>query len=256
MVNKTENWSKHWKSSTNPTKQRKYRNNAPQHVKDKFLSVNLSKELREYIGRRNLTVRVGDRLQVMRGDDKGKEGIISKINLKNGKIYLNTVEDEATDGTRNKKPLEPSNLQLQKLNLSDPQRAEKFGVEDLEEIKVDEDEIDEAIEDEEDEMMKQMQGGGDSGAHEEDDEDKEDEQTETETAEEKQASEESHEDEEETNSDTQDLDHEEIVSGTISDAKKQIEEIENPDFEALLEAEKQGKNRKTLIEHLEQKTSE
>lgn len=38
----------------------------------------------------------------------------------------------------------------------------------------------------------------------------------------------------------------EIVSGTIDDAKDEISELDNPDYEALLEAEKEGKDRKTL----------
>ncbi|MCW1309534.1 MAG: 60S ribosomal protein L26, partial [Candidatus Nanoarchaeia archaeon] len=35
-------WSKKWKSSKKPSKQRKYRYNAPLHIRRKFLSVNLS----------------------------------------------------------------------------------------------------------------------------------------------------------------------------------------------------------------------
>ncbi|MFB6158203.1 MAG: 30S ribosomal protein S3 [Candidatus Nanohalobium sp.] len=46
-------------------------------------------------------------------------------------------------------------------------------------------------------------------------------------------------------------DLEEIVSGTISDAKEMINELENPDFTALLEAEKENKDRKTFKDWLE-----
>ncbi|MFB6180864.1 MAG: 30S ribosomal protein S3 [Candidatus Nanohalobium sp.] len=45
--------------------------------------------------------------------------------------------------------------------------------------------------------------------------------------------------------------HEDIVQGTISEAKEKVGEIEDPDFGALLQAEKAGKNRKTFIEWLE-----
>jgi small subunit ribosomal protein S3 len=44
---------------------------------------------------------------------------------------------------------------------------------------------------------------------------------------------------------------EDIVSGTISDAKDQIQEKDNPDFDALLQAEKQNKDRKTFKEWLQ-----
>jgi len=43
----------------------------------------------------------------------------------------------------------------------------------------------------------------------------------------------------------------EIVSGTITEAKNQLNEMENPDFKASLKAEKENKNRTTLIDWLE-----
>ena len=45
----------------------------------------------------------------------------------------------------------------------------------------------------------------------------------------------------------------EIVSGTIGDAKDMIDDLEDPDFEALLQAEKDNKNRTTFIDWLEGK---
>ncbi|MFB6099892.1 MAG: 30S ribosomal protein S3 [Candidatus Nanohalobium sp.] len=46
-------------------------------------------------------------------------------------------------------------------------------------------------------------------------------------------------------------DLEEIVSGTISDAKEAINDMSEPDFDALLQAEKSSKDRKTFKEWLE-----
>lgn len=48
-----------------------------------------------------------------------------------------------------------------------------------------------------------------------------------------------------------DIDYIEIVSGTISDAKDALKELENPDWKAALEAEKDNKDRKTFKEWLE-----
>ena len=45
--------------------------------------------------------------------------------------------------------------------------------------------------------------------------------------------------------------YEEIVSGTITDAKEALKDMENPDYEAALEAEKDNKNRTTLVDWLE-----
>ena len=46
--------------------------------------------------------------------------------------------------------------------------------------------------------------------------------------------------------------YEDVVDGTITDAKEALNEMENPDFEAALQAEKDGKNRTTLVEWLEE----
>ena len=45
--------------------------------------------------------------------------------------------------------------------------------------------------------------------------------------------------------------YDEMVSGTITEAKEALNEMEDPDFEAALEAEKDNKNRTTLIDWLE-----
>jgi small subunit ribosomal protein S24e len=45
--------------------------------------------------------------------------------------------------------------------------------------------------------------------------------------------------------------YEDIVSGTITDAKDALGDMEEPDFEAALQAEKENKDRKTLKDWLE-----
>ena len=45
-------------------------------------------------------------------------------------------------------------------------------------------------------------------------------------------------------------DYSEVVDGTIGDVKDAVTEIEDPDYDALLEAEESGKDRKTLKEWL------
>jgi large subunit ribosomal protein L24 len=270
-MKQTDNWSKTWKSSTDPQKQRKYRENAPQHVKDNFISANLSHSLRDELGTRNLGVRNGDRVRVMRGDRKGAEGIVNRIDRENERVYIDGVEKESVDGSKHQLPIRPSNVQIRSLNLDDGERLEKYEVEDYDTIKVDDEEVEEALEeDEEEEMMQQMQGG-ESGAHEqfedmdeeeleevkeeiedEIDEDEmadqavEDEESSEEVEEEAEGHEAEEAEEEETSVDSSD-----VVSGTISEAKDQISEMESPDFDALIEAEKSNKDRKTMVEYLE-----
>lgn len=45
--------------------------------------------------------------------------------------------------------------------------------------------------------------------------------------------------------------YEEVLSGTISDAKEAIDEMDDPDFEMLLEVEEENKDRKGMKEYLE-----
>jgi ribosomal protein S24E len=45
--------------------------------------------------------------------------------------------------------------------------------------------------------------------------------------------------------------YEDIVSGTITDAKDAINDLEDPEYKALIEAEVENKNRTTLVDWLE-----
>lgn len=250
MSQKTDNWSREWNSSTNPSKQRKYRDNAPLHVKDKIVSANVAPELRDELGTRSIPLRTGDRVKVMRGDEKGKSGIVSRIDRGDEKVYVDGIEVERTDGTVREKALRPSNLQVQALNVEDNRRLEKYEVADVESIGVEEEEMEEALEeDEEGEMMQQMQTGESSLESEEIDTKEEEEEPE----------EESGEAEEETTEETGSeaaADYKDIVSGTISDAKDALEELDEPDYKAVLEAEKDNKDRKTFKEWLENQVNE
>lgn len=77
------------------------------------------------------------------------------------------------------------------------------------------------------------------------------EEEEEETEAEEQPEEEVEDEQEEADDEDAAADYEEIVSGTVSDAKEALQDMDNPDYEAALEAEKQGKDRKTLKEWLE-----
>jgi len=65
-----QKFSTTWKASKQPRKQRKYSANAPLHIKRKMLSANLSKPLREKHKIRNIEVRKGDKVIIMRGKFK------------------------------------------------------------------------------------------------------------------------------------------------------------------------------------------
>lgn len=115
-----------WKSSTQPRKQKKFRFNAPLHIKNKFMSVHLSKELRAKYKRRNTTVRKGDTVKILRGQFKKKSGKVDKVDLKKTKVYIQGIEVSKKDGTKAFYPFQPSNLMIIELNLDDKKRAKSL----------------------------------------------------------------------------------------------------------------------------------
>jgi large subunit ribosomal protein L24 len=115
-------WSNKWISSTQPRKQRKYRYNAPLHVRQKFVSAHLSEALRNRFGRRSLPVRKGDEVKVMRGSDSGFKGKIERVDLKRSKIYIEGFNVKKVDGSEVLKPINPSNLLILEPKMDDKRR--------------------------------------------------------------------------------------------------------------------------------------
>ena len=112
-----------WKASGKPGKQRKYRANAPLHVKRNFLTAALSKELGLRLGVKKITVRKGDSVKVQRGEFRGFTGKIGKVNVKDGLVFVDGVERVRKDGTKSFSPIRPSSLLLVDLSIEDKRRA-------------------------------------------------------------------------------------------------------------------------------------
>ena len=108
--------------SRQPRKQRRAYFNAPLHKRQKLMSAPLSPELREKYGVRNLPVRVGDKVRVMRGDFKGHEGKVVKVDLKRYRIYVDGVVIKKASGETVFRPLHPSKVMIVELDLKDPWR--------------------------------------------------------------------------------------------------------------------------------------
>lgn len=115
-------WSIAWGSSKKPRKQRKFRENAPLHVKQKMVGCHLSPELRKKYGRRSVQLRKGDKVKVLRGSFKGHTGKADIINLKRLKVYITGIEVNKKDGSKVTPPLDPSNLMITDLDLNDKRR--------------------------------------------------------------------------------------------------------------------------------------
>ena len=106
-----------WKVSRQPRKQRKYLANAPLHLRRKLLSVNLSKELRKKYGKRNILLKKGDTVKVMKGKFKKKQGKVTEIKTKTIKVFVEGIQIKKQDGSKANVPLKPSNLRIIELNL-------------------------------------------------------------------------------------------------------------------------------------------
>ena len=115
-------WSRHWKSSKDPGKQRKYRHNAPYHIRKKFFSTHLSKELIKKYNRRSIVVRKGDEVEIMRGKRKKKTGRVSRTDLKKMKVYIEGITRKRVSGVEIPIAFEASNLRIINLNLDDKKR--------------------------------------------------------------------------------------------------------------------------------------
>ena len=119
-------FSKTWKSSKQPRKQRKYRYNAPLHIRGKFINAHLSPELRKKYNFRSLRLKTGDKVKIMRGQHKGKEEKVIEIDLKKSKVYLDKIIVTRIDGNTAKIPFNTSNLMITDLDLSDKKRKQKI----------------------------------------------------------------------------------------------------------------------------------
>lgn len=105
-----------------PRKQRKLLHNAPAHLRHKLMAAPLSPQLAASKSVKTLPVRKGDTVRIMRGDNRGFEGKISRVDLKNYRIYLEGLTREKVDGTTIFLPVHPSKVMINNLNLSDKWR--------------------------------------------------------------------------------------------------------------------------------------
>lgn len=105
-----------------PRKQRKYRANAPLHRRHRFLSARLSPDLSTAFERRSLPVRKGDEIEVMRGGFRKRRGVVDRIGLQTGKIYVDGMTVKKVDGSEVLRPIDPSNVRIIRLKTEDKTR--------------------------------------------------------------------------------------------------------------------------------------
>ncbi|MEF8848022.1 MAG: 50S ribosomal protein L24 [Candidatus Thermoplasmatota archaeon] len=111
-------------TSKKPRKQRKKHFNKPLHKKRKHIASHLEESLLLKYNRRAVPVIEGDTVKVLRGSFKGHEDKVVGVDVRKGKIQIEGLTLIKTDGNRIPKPIDPSNVLITKLNLTDKWRRE------------------------------------------------------------------------------------------------------------------------------------
>ncbi|MBW3013128.1 50S ribosomal protein L24 [Candidatus Woesearchaeota archaeon] len=125
-----KDFSPKWIGSAQVRKQRKYRHNAPIHIRNKFMGCHLAKELADKHKRKTLPLRVGDRLRIMRVKFKKNDAKVERIDVKRNKIFLEKIRLTKKDGSETAVPLNPSNLMIISLNMDDKLRMKEKKVQE------------------------------------------------------------------------------------------------------------------------------
>jgi large subunit ribosomal protein L24 len=115
-------------TSTKAGKQRKARAEAPLHRKHRMISAHLDAALIREYNVRSLPVRKGDTVKIIRGtkDIKASEAKVASIDLKKCKVVIEGVTIAKADDTQKRRPVDPSDIVITKLDLSDPWRRRKL----------------------------------------------------------------------------------------------------------------------------------
>jgi large subunit ribosomal protein L24 len=111
-----------FKRVTKPSKQRKLLYEAPAHIRYRLFGAPLSPELQASQKVETLPARSGDTVRVLRGDNKGFEGKITRIDRANYRIYVEGLTREKVDGTAIPVSVHPSKVMITGLNLDDKWR--------------------------------------------------------------------------------------------------------------------------------------
>jgi len=105
-----------------PGKQRKRIHQAPLNERYKRFSAPLSPKLKEKRNTNSVPVKTGDTVKIMRGDRKGFEGKVSRVDRKKYRIFVEGATREKVDGTTTLIPIHPSKVMITHLNLDDKWR--------------------------------------------------------------------------------------------------------------------------------------
>jgi large subunit ribosomal protein L24 len=100
----------------------------PKHQRDRMMGAPLADALRDqYKKKKTLRVVKGDSVRVFRGEYKGVEGKVEKVNTEQGTLHIEGVQRTKIRGGQVKVPIHASNVMIINLNLDDKYRSNKLG---------------------------------------------------------------------------------------------------------------------------------
>ena len=113
--------------STQPRKERRTLHNLPTHKKRAKIASHLDETLLLKYNTRSAVLRKGDTVRILRGEYAGTTGKVLEVNTRTRKVTVDGVTVTKAKATQVARPLDPSNLVITKLDLTDPLRREKLG---------------------------------------------------------------------------------------------------------------------------------
>ncbi len=116
--------------SSKPRKQRYFRFNAAMHLRQHFVHAHVDKELRTRLGLKKRAVQIskGDTVKIMSGSKRGTTGKVSRVNLRTGRIYLDSLMKKNAKGKEFGIGISANNVYITALNLNDKIRAAKLNL--------------------------------------------------------------------------------------------------------------------------------
>ena len=109
---------------TKPRTQRRLLFQASDHLRHKYLAARLSPDLKASEDIKSIPVRNGDTVRIMRGDQRGFEGKVTRIDKRKFRIYVEGLTRDKADGTTIFLPIHPSKVMIINLNLEDKWRKQ------------------------------------------------------------------------------------------------------------------------------------
>ena len=97
------------------------------YIKKKLMNTALNKDLRLQMKRRSMGIRKGDQVQIIKGKFKNLQGIVTSIDLKNMRVYVDNAVVKKRSGGQVQVPLATAKLRITKLVATDKNRQNLFG---------------------------------------------------------------------------------------------------------------------------------